>query len=434
VTILPALARARSRGDGAGLMNVLVGHTKVLIDGQPKPFYIDLSRGVFRHMWVLGKSGTGKSTFLKLIIAEAIRQGLGVWVIDPHGDLIADALNYIPESRVRDLLYLDPESSRIPDIGILDYPDKNRALRVVMTLFEAHGGEGWGKQTASILRNLTRAALELHKHTNIVHVYTLLADDEYADRMLQKCKNPLTRRFHKTWWSMQKKDRINAFSHPLNKIEELMEPGLVEFFGQKKSLNFRQLMDDQKIVFCRLPKSYLEERGTQILGSFIMMKLKVEATRRKHRGRPVLIIADEYHNFIKGIDVDTTFGESRKFGTHYIVTSQTRTQLGAAADVIAGNVSHIVAFRMAAVDAKEITENFGEDRGDFSKLVMLPNFQFRALTMDDADPISSEKVCLLDSPPMHGDEVPARKAMAWAAANTGADRALVMKHIEEQLS
>jgi hypothetical protein len=416
-------------------MKLLAGHTTVLINGQPKPFYLHLSKEAgFRHMWVLGKSGTGKSTFLKLLIAEAIREGFGVWVIDPHGDLIADAAKHIPASRVRDLMLIDPESRKVPDIGILDYPDKDRALRIVMTLFEAHGGDGWGKQTASILRNLTRAALELHEHANIVHIYMLLADDEYATRMLPKCRNPLTRRFHATWWAMQKKDRLNAFSHPLNKIEELMEPGLVEFFGQKRSLNFRKLMDDQKIVFCRLPKSYLEERGVQILGAFIMMKLKVEATRRKRRSRPVFIIADEYHNFIKGIDVDTTFGESRKFGTHYVVTSQTRRQLGENADVIAGNVSHIIAFRMAAGDAKEITENFGEDRDDFSDLVMMSNFQFRALTMNDAHPMSSDHVVLLPRPELHGDEAPARKAMAWAAENTGAEKELVAKQIERELA
>jgi hypothetical protein len=416
-------------------MQLLAGHTTNLISGEPNPFYLHLSKDAgFRHMWVLGKSGTGKSTFLKLLIAEAIREGFGVWVIDPHGDLIADAAHHMPASRVRDLMLIDPESRKIPDIGILDYPDKERALRIVMTLFEAHGSDGWGRQTASILRNLTRAALELHDHANVVHIYKLLADDEYAHRMLEKCKNPLTRKFHGSWWGMQKKDRMNAFSHPLNKIEELMEPGLVEFFGQKKSLNFRKLMDEQKIVFCRLPKAYLEERAAQILGSFIMMKLKVEATRRKRRSKPVFIIADEYHNFIKGIDVDTTFGESRKFGTHYIVTSQTRSQLGENADVIAGNVSHIIAFRMAAVDAKEITENFGENRADFSDLVMLPNFKFRALTMNADDPMSTEKIALLSKPELFGDEAPARKAMAWAAENTGVEKKLVLKRVGEQLA
>ncbi len=299
-------------------------------------FKIDLDRSQFRHAWLLGKSGTGKSTLLRQIIVEAMRQGLGVAVIDPHGDLIYDCLNYIPQDRLKDIVYIDPENSRIPDLGILDYPDKSRALRIFMTLIEAHSAEGWGKQTASILRNVTRGGLEAIKHPTIVHIYLMLADDDFAQKTFKKCKNPITRRFYELYWAMPKKDRIEKFSHPLNKIEELMEPGIVEFLAQSKSLNFRKMMDEQKIVLCRIPKAYLEERGARILGSFLMMKFKVEAARRKKRKKQFLIVADEFHNFTGGIDVDTTFGESRKYGTHYIVTSQTRKQLGENADVIAG--------------------------------------------------------------------------------------------------
>jgi energy-coupling factor transporter ATP-binding protein EcfA2 len=398
-----------------------------------QPFTIDLSREQFRHGWVLGKSGTGKSTLLRHIIAAAMREGKGLAVIDPHGDLIFDAFNYIPKDRLKDVVYLDPENTRIPDIGILDHPDKTRALRVFMTLLEAHSGTAWGKQTASILRSITRAALEIYKHPTIVQIYLLLADDEYANAELGKCKNPLTQKFHEQYWSFSKKDRIEKFSHPLNKIEELMEPGLVEFLSQTKSLNFRKLMDEQKIVLCRIPKSYLEERGARILGSFIMMKFKVEATRRKKRKKQFFIIADEFHNFTAGINVDTTFGESRKYGTHYIVTSQTRKQLGENADVIAGNVSHIIAFRMSATDAEEIEKNIGSRKEDFSELVMIPNYSFRALTMDDGQPIPSNSVKLFEFPELTGQEVPARKAIAWASENTGTEKEIIQKQIQEAL-
>lgn len=354
---------------------------------------------------------------------------------DPHGDLIDDSAHFVPKDRVRDVLLLNPQAKKYPGLGIFDFTDKDMGLRYVMTLFEAHAGDGWGKRSASILRNLTRAMFELYTHPTIVHLYMLIADDEYADKMLAKCKNPLTKHFHKFWWQPQMtKMRLEAFAAPLNKIEELMEPGIVEFFAQTKSLNFRKLLDDQKIVFCRFPKSYLGKRGTQILFAFVMMKLLTEAMRRKRRGRAVYVVCDEFQNQIVGMDVDMALAELRKYGIHLIVTNQTRRQLGEDADIVAGNVSHIVAFRMAAVDAEVIVQNFGKSKDSFASLVNLPNFQFAALSTFENEPMVAERVYLLSEPEKWGDEAPARKVMAWAAENTGVAKELITKQIMEQLA
>src|ERR1022692_2696300 len=132
-------------------MDIILGTTQTPL-GQ-RPFTISVRYQDFRHGLLLGKTGTGKSTLLRTIIAELIKNGYGVWVIDPHGDLIFDTFNYIPEYRLKDVLYIDPENDRIPDLGILDHPNKPQALRIFMTLMEAHAKDGWGKQTASILRN-----------------------------------------------------------------------------------------------------------------------------------------------------------------------------------------------------------------------------------------------------------------------------------------
>ena len=197
-------------------MNVKLG--RELSPFGEKDFYIDLDRAQFRHAWLLGKSGTGKSTLLRQIIVEAMRQGLGVAVIDPHGDLVYDCMNYIPADRLKDVVYMDPENARIPDLGFLDYPDKGKALRIAMTLYEAHAGkEGWGKQSASVLRNVTRAVLEVMRHPTIIHVYRMLADDAFAQKTLKKCKNPITIKFYDLYWKMPQKDRIEKFSIPLTR-------------------------------------------------------------------------------------------------------------------------------------------------------------------------------------------------------------------------
>jgi energy-coupling factor transporter ATP-binding protein EcfA2 len=406
---------------------------------QNDDFTVDFSREAFRHALVIGKTGTGKSTLLRHIIAHAIVNRLGVWVLDPHGDLIDDALNYLPEALLKNIVFLDPENGRIPDLGLLDHPDPNRALRAFMTFIEAHAGTGWGPETARWLRNLGRAALELYTHPNLLHIYKLLVDDGFCATELKNCKHPITRKFYRQKFiNMVKKDRIKEASHPLNKIEELMEEGLREFFCQEKHLNFRKLMDEQKIVLCRIPTSYLESRQARVLGSFILMKLKIEATRRKHRKRQVFIFADEYANWTDAIDVRAAFAESRKFGVHYIVTTQNLSQLRDEAkrirndSIVLGNVSHIFAFRLAADDADQIARNFGEEQYD-TNLVTMEDFTYRALTKKRGLPVVKGPIEIQPYPKIDAKLVPGRKAAAWARENTGTPVADIARRIDKAL-
>jgi hypothetical protein len=168
------------------------------------------------------------------------------------------------------------------------------------------------------------------------------------------------------------------------------------------------------------------------------MKLLMAAMQRKRRGKPVYVVCDEFQNQIVGMDVDMALAELRKYGIHLIVTNQTRAQLDEDgqrnSDIVAGNVSHIIAFRMAAVDAEVITQNFGKSKDMFAALVNMPNFQFSALSTIDNQPMLAERVYLLEKPERHGDEVPARKVMAWAAENTGTDKAIVSESILKLLN
>src|ERR1022692_2184008 len=172
------------RGTLGFFMNIYLGTT--FTNFGEKPFTIALDRKQFRHGWLLGKSGTGKSTLLRNVIVEAIRNDLGIAVIDPHGDLIFDILNYIPDRRLKDIVYIDPESDRAPDLGIFDHPDRERAVQAFMSLMEAHAGKGWGPETAHILRGATDAVLELSKHPSVIDIYKILARKEFADKFVSK--------------------------------------------------------------------------------------------------------------------------------------------------------------------------------------------------------------------------------------------------------
>ena len=200
-------------------MLVNAGHTLTQFGG--KPFFVDLDRRQFRHGWLLGKSGTGKSTLLRNFIVEAIRNDFGIAVIDPHGDLVFDVLNYIPERRLKDIIYIDPESDRAPDLGIFDHPDKEKAVQAFMSLMEAHAGRGWGPETAHILRGATDAVIELVKRPTIIPIYKILARGNYANDLLATSKNPLVQDFYQQYFKDLKPiERARNFSHPLNKVEE----------------------------------------------------------------------------------------------------------------------------------------------------------------------------------------------------------------------
>jgi DNA helicase HerA-like ATPase len=418
-------------------VNINLGTT--LTNFGEKPFSIDLDRRQFRHGWLLGKSGTGKSTLLRNVIVEAIRNDIGIAVIDPHGDLIFDILNYIPESRLKDIVYIDPESDRAPDLGIFDHPDRERAVQAFMSLMEAHAGKGWGPETAHILRGATDAILELTKHPSVIDIYKILARPAFAEGLLSRSENPLVQDFYQQYFKdLKPQERAKNFSHPLNKIEELLRPGLREFLSQKKYLNFVRIMDRQKILLCRVPKGIMGERPAKVLGSLILSKLNLASFRRKKRAKQFLVIVDEIHNFTDGIDFETMLAESRKYGIHYLFATQTTQQMRDEErrifnDRIAfGNCSHIFSFRVSGDDSEKIAINFG-DKDIAESLVKLPNYQFVAWTMNENQPELSAPVELTDKPPLHGDELPARKAIAWAMDNTGTEKPEIDKQIDSAL-
>ncbi|MGA2907221.1 MAG: DUF87 domain-containing protein, partial [Terracidiphilus sp.] len=307
-------------------MNIAIGQT--LSTMGEKEFIIDLDRQQFRHGWLLGKSGTGKSTLLRNIIVAAIRYGMGIAVIDPHGDLIYDVFNYIPEDRLEDIVYIDPESDRAPDLGIFDHPDKEKAIQAFMSLMEAHSGKGWGPETAHILRGATDATLEIDRNPTILTVYKILARDKFSKEILAKSKNPLVQDFYKQYFAdLKPQERARNFSHPLNKIEEMMRPGLVEFLSQSRHLSFNGIMDRQRILLCRIPKGLIGERPARVLGSLILSKINLASFRRKKRGKQFLVVVDEIHNFTDGIDFESMLAEGRKFGIHYLFATQTTQQM-----------------------------------------------------------------------------------------------------------
>lgn len=397
------------------------------------PFEIDLDKSQFRHAWIIGKSGVGKSTLLRNLAVSIIQSGAGLAVQEPHGDLIYDLLNYFSLLDLERLTFLSPDSDRAPDIGLFDHPDRELAVQTFLAIVEAKSGAGWGPETAHILRAATDAALELCDAPSIVDIYKILARPEFSKKLIQRSENPLVQDFYQQYFvDLKPIERARNFSHPLNKIEELLRPGLREFLCQNKHLSFNGMMDRSRIFLASLPKSKMGDRPAKTLGQLILSKINLASFQRKKRSRPFFVIIDEIHNFIGGIDFETMLAESRKFGVHYIFATQTLEQMRQAGEfndrIAFGNCSHIFSFRTNAKDAQEISANFG-DESTAPELVLLPNYHFKALTMNDGTPMPSPSVSLAEFPQMTGREIPARNAIQHAKDNTGVPK----QDIERQL-
>jgi hypothetical protein len=232
---------------------------------------------------------------------------------------------------------------------------------------------------------------------------------------------------------------MEAFSHPLNKIDELMRPGIREIVAQKKSLRWDKLMDNRKIIFIRLPKGEIGSNPAKIVGALCLMNINLAAPRRKKRANHFTVFVDEIHNFLDGIDFEMMLAELRKYGVNFFFATQTTAQMRDEDrkiwndEIAFGNCSTIISFRVGGKDSEKIALNCADEDGAPS-LVRLPNYNFYAWTLRDGLPVLEGPVSTYPMPEREGDEVPALKARSWARENTGTERAIIAQDIERRLA
>jgi hypothetical protein len=414
--------------------NVQLG-TKTTRGGDAQ-FWVDLGL----HTWLLGKSGTGKSTVMLSAIVHAMRAGEGLVVIDPHGDLVDAALAHVPADRLKDLILIDLRSHKLPGIGFFDSASKELSGQGFMSNMEARAGRGWGPRTAEILRGAADAVLDAYRYPTILDVYKVLSRPWFAGKLMRDSKNPIIQDFYNRWYGkdVKPKDRTEAFSHPLNKIDELMRPGLREVVSQKRGLRWDKIMDGSKLVFVRLPKGEIGSNPAKIIGALVLMNINIAAVRRRKRGRHFTVFVDEIHNFLDGIDFEMSLAELRKYGVSFFFATQTTAQMRDEDrkiwndEIAFGNCSNIISFRVGGKDSEKIALNCADEDGAPS-LVRLPNYYFYAWVLRDGTPALEGPVKTYSSPPKYGDELPAKQVLAWAKDNTGTERSILESDIEKRL-
>lgn len=323
-----------------------------------------------KHIAIFGKSGVGKTTLMRNMIACDLYGGAGVTVIDPHGSLIEELLEIIPRERTNDVIYFNPkDAERALGINFLEsVRPEQRALMVsnVVSIFHKIWETSWGPRLEDILRNGLYALAEQPQPVSLIALPKLLTDADYRRQVLEHVTNPIVREFFRIYDEDWKDDyKQEAIAPVLNKIRAfLINPLLRGIIGQKQSsFDFRWMMDNSKILLCDLSKGALGEDISSLLGSLLVTKLSLAALSRedipeRERLQHFLYI-DEVHNFTYGMDLPTILAEARKYRLSLVIATQTINQLQERSiDAVFGNCATIMSFRVSGEDAQMLEREF----------------------------------------------------------------------------
>jgi hypothetical protein len=323
-----------------------------------------------RHMYLIGKTGTGKSTLFETMISQDIYNGYGVGVIDPHGELVEKVLDYIPDDRIKDVILIDPSDVDRP-IGInlleLDDPDqKNLMASALLSSIKQHFDYSWGPRLEYLLNYCILTLLEV-QGTTILSITKLFEDKNYRNFILHQVKDPVVLKFwNEEFVNMASNARLvtEAVAPIQNKINRFLSSTTIRnILCQKKStVSFWDAMNDGKIILMNLSKGKIGKDNANLLGALLVSRIQFMALRRAklspNERRPFYLYVDEFQNFASDT-FEEILSESRKYGLGLYLTHQFTAQLpDDLLKAVFGNIGTIATFGLGAPDAKVLENEF----------------------------------------------------------------------------
>jgi len=325
-----------------------------------------------RHMYILGKTGMGKTTLLTNMILQDIHNGKGVCFIDAHGDPSQYILDRIPSYRQNDVVYFDPADTDWPiGFNMLEAKRGEEPFLIVsgmMAVFNRIWSGMWSARMEYILSNTLLALLENQGNT-LLGVVRMLTDNDFRDSIISNVKDPMVRNFWlKEFAGFNDKYRSEAIAPVLNKIGQFFSTDLIRnILGQVKStIDMRDIMDNKKILIVNLSKGRLGEDNSALLGSLLVTKIQLAAMSRVDIDETVrndfYLYVDEFQNFTTD-SFATILSEARKYRLNLILAHQYISQLTETGNekiknAIFGNVGTTISFRIGAEDAMRMEKEF----------------------------------------------------------------------------
>lgn len=337
-----------------------------------------------RHMYVIGKTGMGKSTLLQNMVIGDINAGNGFCLVDPHGDFADMMLDYIPAHRINDVVYFDPADRDYPiAFNVMESIDPEYTHLVAAGLvgvFKKIWADSWGPRLEYLLRNSILALIEAPNST-LLGVLRMFTDKDYRMSVLEHVKDPVVRSFWlNEYANYPDRMQAEAISPIQNKVGQFLSIGLIRnIVGQtKSSIDVRELMDQKKIVLMNLAKGRIGEDASALFGAMFVTKVQLAAMSRtdmdEEDREDFYLYVDEFQNFATDSFADI-LSEARKYRLCLIMAHQYIAQLEERVrDAVFGNVGTLVAFRVGAGDAEYMSREF-EPVFSETDLVNLPKFQ-----------------------------------------------------------
>ncbi len=412
--------------------------------GQHVPFGIKAKdRG--RHMYVIGKTGMGKSTLLENMAIQDIRNGEGFAFIDPHGSAVDNLLDYIPPERVKDVVYIAPFDLERPiafnvmeDVG---YDKRHLVVSGLMATFKKIWVDAWSARMEYILTNTLLALLE-YPDATLLGVNRMYTDKAYRTKVVENIKDPVVKDFWVNEFG-QYTDRYTQEATPSiqNKIGQFTgNPLIRNIIGQpKSSFDIRQMMDERKILLINLSKGLVGDTNMRLLGSMLTTRIFLAAMSRAELSAPELaktpkfyFYVDEFQNFANETFAEI-LSEARKYNLNLLIAHQYIEQMDEEVRAaVFGNVGTTVAFRVGPFDAEVLETVFFPE---FTKedLVNLGFAQTYLTLMIDG--IGSRPFSAVTIPPIEAPPVSHRKDVVAASRQSyGNDRAPIETAISDELA
>ncbi|MFC3051393.1 type IV secretory system conjugative DNA transfer family protein [Kordiimonas pumila] len=347
------------------------------------------------HTYIIGKTGTGKSSLLFNLIKQDIEAGRGLVLLDPHGDLANKVAQSMPQHRRLDMVYFNTTDPHMPyGCNPLRYVSPEKRPLVASGVLEVFkklwSGNNWGVNMEHILRNCLLALLEV-PHATLVDIPRLLTDKIFREEVIEQITNPQVKVFWGRDFSACGFDRPAALSPVLNKVGAfLADPMLYRVLtASEKPLSFRSLMDQKKVLVVNLAKGQIGEDASSLLGGLLVSMVTLAAFSRadvaEEQRTPFFLYADEFQNFATESFADAV-SELRKYGIGLILAHQHLHQVPERIhSAILGNVGTLISFRVGAKDAPYMAREF---HPVFSQedIAGLPNYQMYLKLMIDGVP------------------------------------------------
>jgi hypothetical protein len=399
-----------------------------------------------RHVYIIGKSGVGKSVLLANMAKQDIQNGEGVAVVDPHGDLIEDILTAVPKERLDDVIVFDPSDAERPiGLNMLEAKDeaqKDFAVQEMIAIFyKLFPPEMIGPMFEHNMRNVMLTLMaDLQNPGTIAEIPRMFSDMDFQKSWVAKVKDPVVRAFwEKEMAKTSDFHKSEMLGYLISKVGRFVENEMMRnIIGQARSgFDFREIMDKKKILLVNLAKGRTGEVNSELLGLIIVSKLQMAAMSRAElpeaERHDFYLYIDEFQNFITD-SIATILSEARKYRLCLTIAHQYVGQLvkdndTKIRDAVFGNAGTMVSFRIGVDDVETIAKEFAPTVNEYDLLNVEKYTAYIKLLIDNA---ASKAFNMQTIPPQKGDAELAQALKQLARLKYGRDKTIVEAEISER--